>query len=105
VKTHLYLICGALAAITTLHCNALVETVQPNSSAGAFASSSALLKTDGRTKAVVENCEDEWKANWEAMMKLDMTEDSYIEQCSAKDDVPAIPSEPKTNAAPSSAPK
>jgi hypothetical protein len=39
------------------------------------------------------------------MMKRDMTEDFYVEQCSVKDDVPAIPSKPKTNAAPSAAPK
>ena len=39
------------------------------------------------------------------MTKLDMTEYSFIEQCSVKDDVPALPSDPKTNAAPSPAPK
>jgi hypothetical protein len=89
-----------------LHCGALVETAQPNSTAAAPASSSAPPKTTGQSsQTVIENCEDEWKANWEAMMKLDMTEDSYIKQCSAKDDVPAIPSEPKMNAAPSPAPK
>jgi hypothetical protein len=38
-------------------------------------------------------------------MKRGMTEESYVEQCSAEDDVPAIPSETKTNAAPSAAPK
>jgi hypothetical protein len=35
------------------------------------------------------------------MMNRDMTEDRYVEQCSVKDDVPAIPSE---NAAKSVAP-
>jgi len=39
------------------------------------------------------------------MMKRGMTEESYVEQCSIEDDVPAIPSETKTNAAPSAAPK
>jgi hypothetical protein len=39
------------------------------------------------------------------MMKQGMTEDSYVEQCSVKDDVPAVPPETKTNAAPSAAPK
>jgi hypothetical protein len=39
------------------------------------------------------------------MMKHGMTEDSYVEQCSVKDDVPAIPSERKKNAAPSAEPK
>ena len=54
------------------------------------------LKPDGR---------DEWRADQEAMMKHDMTEDSYVEQCSVEDDVPAIPSETKTNAAPLTASK
>jgi hypothetical protein len=36
------------------------------------------LKPDGR---------DEWRADQEAMMKHDMTEDSYVEQCSVEDDV------------------
>jgi len=54
------------------------------------------LKPDGR---------DEWRAHQEPMMKHDMTEDSYVEQCSVEDGVPAIPSKTKTNAAPSTAPK
>ena len=57
------------------------------------------------SKTVVEDCEAEWRANQEAMMKRDMTEDSYVEQCSVKDDVPAIPSKPKPSDAPSAAPK
>ena len=106
MKKHLCLVCGALAGLTMLHCSALAETAKPNSTSAAPASSSAPFKTDGQgSKTVVENCKDEWRANREAMMKRDMTEDSYVEQCSAKDDVPAIPSEPKTNAAPSAAPK
>jgi hypothetical protein len=104
VKKHLCLVCGALAGITMLHCSAFAETAKPNSIVAAPASSSAPLKTNGQRTAV-EDCEDEWRANREAMMKLDMTEDSYVEQCRVKDDVPAIPSEPKTNAAPSTAPK
>jgi hypothetical protein len=105
VKTHLSLVCGsALACITMLHCNAFAETAKPNPTAAAPASSSAPLKTNGQRTAV-EACEDQWRAHQEAMMKLDMTEDSYVEQCSVKDDVPAIPSEPKTNAAPAPAPK
>jgi hypothetical protein len=34
-----------------------------------------------------------------------MTEESYVEQCSVEDDVPAFPSETKRNAAPPAAPK
>ncbi|WGS18567.1 MULTISPECIES: hypothetical protein [unclassified Bradyrhizobium] len=106
MKKRLYLVCGALVGITMLDCSALAETAKPNSTAAAPASSSAPLKTDGQSsKTVVEDCEDEWRANQEAMMKGGMTEDSYVEQCSVKDDVPAIPSEPKANAAPSAAPK
>jgi hypothetical protein len=104
VKKHLCLVCGALAGLTMLHCSALAETAKPNSTAAAPASSSAPLKTNGQRTAV-EDCEDEWRAHQEAMMKLDMTEDSYVEQCSVKDDVPAMSSGPKTNAAPAPAPK
>jgi hypothetical protein len=53
----------------------------------------------------VEDCEAEWRADREAMMKRDLTEDRYVEQCSVKDDVPTIPSETKTDAASSPAPK
>ena len=105
MKKHLCLVGGALAGITILQSSALAETVMPNSTAAAPASSSASLKTNGRSsKTVVEDCEAEWRADQEAMMKRDMTEDSYVEQCSVKDDVPVIP-EPKTNGAPSAAPK
>jgi hypothetical protein len=103
VKKHLCLVCGALTGITILQSSALAEN---STTAGAPASSSAPLKTNRQSsKTVVEDCEAEWRADKEAMMKRDMTEDSYVEQCSVKDDVPAIPSEPKTNAAPSAAPK
>jgi hypothetical protein len=106
VKRHLCLVCGALAGIAMLHCGAFAESAKPNSTAAAPAPSSAPPKTNGQhSKTVVEDCEDEWRANEEAMVKHNMTEDSYVAQCSVKDDVPAIPSEPKTNAAPSPAPK
>ena len=105
MKKHLCLVCGALTGITILQSSAVVETGTPNSTAAAPASSSAPLKANRQSsKTVVEDCEAEWRADKEAMMKRDMTEDSYVEQCSVRDDVPAIP-EPKTNAAPSAAPK
>jgi len=89
-----------------LHCSALAETAKPNSTAAPPAFSSAPSKTNGKSsKTVVEECEDEWRANQEAMMKRDMDEDSYVAQCSVKDDVPTIPSEPNTNAASSAPPK
>lgn len=105
MKKHLYMICGALAGITMLHCGAFAETAKPNSTAAAPAPSSASKTNGQRSKTVAEECEDEWRANQEAMMKGNMTEESYVAQCSVKDDVPAIPSEPKTNAAPSAPPK
>jgi hypothetical protein len=96
VKRHLCLVCVALSGITMLHCSAVAETAKPKATGAAPASSSAPLKTNGQgSKTVAEDCEDEWKANQETMMKLDMTEDSYVEQCSVKNDVPAISSEPK----------
>ena len=84
MKKHLCLICGALTWITILQSSALAETGTPNSTAPAPASSSAPLKTNGQSsKTVVEDCEAEWRADQEAMMKRDMTEDSYVEQCSS----------------------
>jgi hypothetical protein len=104
VKKHLCLVCGALAGITILQSSELAEAGTPNSTAPA--SLFAPLKTNGQSsKTILEDCQAEWRADQEAMMKRDMTEDSYVEQCSVKDDVPVIPSEPKTNAAPSAAPK
>jgi hypothetical protein len=106
VKKHLCLVCGALAGITMLHCSALAETAKPNSTSAAPAAISTPLKTNGQSsKKTAKDCDDEWRADREAMMKHGMTEDSYVEQCSVADDVPAIPSQPKTNAAPSAAPK
>ena len=105
MKKRLYLVCRALAGITILHCAAFAETAKPNSTA-APAAISAPLKTNGpSSKKTAKDCDDEWSADQETMMKHGMTEESYVEQCSVEDEVPAIPSEPKTNAAPSAAPK
>src|ERR1700730_3796465 len=105
MQKHLCLVCRALAGITILHFPALAETAKPNSTT-APAAISAPLKTNGQSsKKTAKDCDDEWRADQEAMMKNDMTEDSYVEQCSVEDDVPAIPSETKTNTAPSPAPK
>jgi hypothetical protein len=100
------LVCGALAGIVIQHFTAFAETARPNSTTAAPAAGAAPLKTTGQSsRSIAEECEDEWRADKEAMMKRGMTEDSYVEQCSVKDDVPAIPPDTKTNAAPSSAPK
>lgn len=105
MKKHLCLVCGGLAGITILHFPAFAETAKSNSTVDP-AAISAPLKTNGQSsKKTAKDCDDEWRADRETMIKHGMTEDSYVEQCSVEDDVPAIPSEPKTNAAPSVAPK
>jgi hypothetical protein len=106
MKKHLCSVCGALAGITILHFTAFAETAKPNATAAAPGASSAPLKTNGQSsKKTAKDCDDEWRADQEAMMKQGMTEDSYVEQCSMEDDVPPIPWETKKNAAPSAAPK
>ena len=106
MKKHLGLVGCALAGITIHHFSAFAETAKPNATTVAPAAVSAPLKTDGQSsKKTEKDCDDEWRANQEAMMKRGMTEDSYVEQCSVEDDVPTIPSVPKRNAAPSAAPK
>jgi hypothetical protein len=102
MKKSLCLVCGALAGITILHFTASAGTTTSNSTSAAPAASSAPHKQNRqRPENIEEECENEWRADKEAMMKRDMTEDRYIEQCSVRDDVPPIPSE---NAAPSAAP-
>jgi hypothetical protein len=92
VKKHLCLACGVLAGITILHFTAFAQTAKSNSNTATPAVSSAPHKTNGQSsRNIQQECEDEWRADKEAMMKRDMTEDRYIEQCSVKDDVPAIP--------------
>ena len=106
MKKHLCLVCGALAGTTILHFSAFAEMAKPNATATPPAAISAPLKTNGQSsKKIAKDCDDEWRADQEEMMKRGMTKDSYVEQCSVADDVPAIPSETKTNAAPSAAPK
>jgi hypothetical protein len=105
MKTYLCSVC-AIAGIIVLHFTAFAETTKPNSTAAAPDDISAPLKTNGQnSKKTAKDCADEWRADREAMMKHGMTEDSYVEQCSVADDVPAIPSKANTNAAPSAAPK
>jgi hypothetical protein len=98
MKKHLSSVCGALAGITILHFTAFAETGKPNGTAAAPGAISAPLKTNGQSsKKTAKDCDDEWRADQEAMMKHGMTEDSYVEQCSVEDDVPPIPSETKKN--------
>src|SRR6266576_4540570 len=106
MKKLLWLVCGPLAWITILHFSAFAETAKPNATSAPPAANSAPPKTNGQSsKKTAKDCDDEWKADRETMMKHGMTEDTYVEQCSVEDDVPAFPSETKTNAAPSAAPK
>lgn len=105
MKRHLCLVGGALAGITILHFGAFAETSKPNATTPP-AAIFAPLKTNGQnSKKTAEDCDNEWRADREGMMKRDMTEEHYVEECSVSDDVPAIPPETKTNAAPSAAPK
>jgi len=92
-----------LPALAIVHWTAFAEPAQQNSAA-ASTGISALKTKEQSWEKIVKDCKDEWRANREAIMKGGMTEDSYVQQCSVKDDVPAIP-EPKKNAAPSSVPK
>ena len=98
-----WLVSLGLPALAIVHWTAFAEPAQQNSTT-APAGNSALKTNERSAKKIVKDCEDEWKANQEAIMKGGMTEDSYVQQCSVKDDVPHIP-EPKAKAAPSSAPK
>ena len=92
-----------LPALAIVHWTAFAEPAQQNSTT--VPTGNSALKTNKQSsEKIAKDCEDEWRANREAMMKGGMTEDSYVQQCSVKDDVPAIP-EPQTKAAPSSPPK
>jgi len=99
MKKHLWVSCVGLSALAIVCCTSLSEAAQLNAP-----DESSATKTGQRSKNVEKECEDEWKANRDAMMKGGMTEDSYVRQCVVRDDVPAIP-EPKPKAAPSSTPK
>jgi hypothetical protein len=99
MKKHRCLVCGVLAGITILHFTASAETAKPNSTTAPAASSAPHNGQSSRN--IEEECEAEWRADKDSMMRRGLTEDRYVEQCSVKDDVPTIPSE---NAAPSVAP-
>jgi hypothetical protein len=104
MKSHLCLVCGALAGIVMVQNAGSAENAKSDSTTGAPAADSAPHKTIGQSsRDIEEQCEHEWRADKEAMMKHNMTEDSYVAQCSVKDDVPPLPS--VTKAAPSRAPK
>ena len=103
MKEHRCLVCGVLVGMAILRCTAVAQPDEPNSLGTAV--TSAPLRTVGQSskEKLLKACRREWRAGREAMMKRDMTEDTYVEQCSVRDDVPAIATEPR--AAPSAAPK
>jgi hypothetical protein len=105
MKNRLCLVCGVLAGMTIQHFTAFAENTQPSSTTTARAPTSAPLANEPTSEELVKECEDEWMADEQGMMKRGMTEDRYVEQCSVRDDVPTFPSELEKNAAPSSAPK
>jgi hypothetical protein len=88
MKKQLWFVCVGLPALAIVHCTSFAEPAQAPASTG----NSTL--NEQSSKKIEKDCEDEWRANQEAMMKGDMTEESYVQQCIVKDDVPAIP-EPK----------
>jgi hypothetical protein len=94
---------GVLVGMAILHFTTVAQADEPNSIG--TAGGSALPGPAGQSakEKILKDCRREWRSGREAMMKRDMTEDTYVEQCSVRDDVPAIPTEPK--AAPSAAPK
>src|SRR6266446_4586520 len=86
MKKLLWLVCGPLAGITILHFSAFAETAKPNATSAPPAANSAPPKTNGQSsKKTAKDCDDEWRANQETMMKHGMTEESYVEQCSVED--------------------
>jgi len=85
-----------LPALAIVHCTSFAEPAQQQSSAAAPTGISALKKKEQSWEKIVKDCKDEWRANREAIMTGGMTEDSYVQQCSVKDDVPAIPQPKKT---------
>jgi hypothetical protein len=101
MKKQLWWVCVGLPALAIMHCTSFAGPAQQNL-IGAPPANSAL--SEQSAEKIVKDCEAEWRANQEAMTKGGMTEESYVQQCSVKDDVPAIP-EPNTRAAPSPAPK
>ena len=101
MKDHLCLVCGVLAGITILHFIPFVRAAKADSTAG-MSTPSTTTEQSSKEK-ILNDCRREWRADGEAMMKRDMTEDTYVEQCSVRDDVPAIAREPKP--APSAAPQ
>ena len=106
MKKHLCLVGCALVGMIIHHFSALAETPKPSATAVPPAAISAPLETNGQSSKKTEmDCDDEWRANQEAMMKLEMTEIPDVEQCSVADDAPAIPPLPKRNTAPSAEPR
>jgi hypothetical protein len=103
MKNRLCLAGRVLAGMTILHCPAVAAADKPNSSAPPTVVSAPSNGQSSKKTAV--DCDEEWRADRKTMMEHAMTEDSYIEQCMAANDVPGLPSETKTNTVPPLAPK
>jgi hypothetical protein len=103
MKNRLCLAGRVLAGMTILHCPAFAAADKPNSSAPPTVVSAPSNGQSSKKTAV--DCDEEWRADRKTMMEHDMAEDSYVEQCTAADDVPPLPPETKTNTAPAPEPK
>jgi hypothetical protein len=103
MKERLGTVCRVVAGITALHCPAFAETAMPSSTAPAAVVSAPSNGPSSQKTAA--DCDEEWRADRKTMMEHDMTEESYVEQCIAANDVPALPAEKKTNTVPAPSPK
>jgi hypothetical protein len=103
MKQHPCLVCGVAVGIALLHLTAVAQADEPNSIGSAGRALPPGTVGQNSKEQLLKDCRREWRADREAMMKRDMTEETYVEQCSVRDDVPAIPSEPRT--APAAAPQ
>ena len=105
MKKRLCLVCRAIAGITILHCPVSAETAKPSSTVPP-AAIPAPLKANGQSaRNTAKDCDEEWRADRKFMIEHDMAEASYVEQCTASHDVPALPPEKKTNTVPAPVPQ
>lgn len=103
MKQHPCSVCRVLVGMALLHFTAAAQADEPNSIGSAGRPAPPGTVGQSAKEQLLKDCRREWRADREAMMKRDMTEETYVEQCSVRDDVPAIAREPTP--APSAAPQ
>jgi hypothetical protein len=95
MKTSVFLVWAAFLATTTPFLSASAEPGRANATPPAAPSAPA--ESEQSWPKTAKMCADEWRADQEKMLKYNMTEESYVEQCSVADDVPALPLKRKTD--------